>query len=113
MKKLELEIKNCSECPYLTYDPHYSMSRDSGHDCKKSHRRIIDDWDYNNSNNPKRMVKDWDNNYPIPIPEWCELFDVIKMKPMEGKELEILKKTASRLISKTPTTLKIKEREKL
>jgi len=29
-------------------------------------------------------------------------------KPMSGKELDILKKTSSRLISNTPTNLKIK-----
>ncbi len=108
MKKLELEIKNCSGCPYLTYDSHYSMSRDSGYDCKKSHRRVIDDWDYNNTNNPKRLVQDWDNSYPIPSPDWCPLEDKLEFdfgNPMEGKELEILKKTASRLISNKPTTL--------
>jgi hypothetical protein len=33
-------------------------------------------------------------------------FEMFKdSKPMNGKELEILKKTSSRLISKTPTTL--------
>lgn len=31
-----------------------------------------------------------------------------KSKPMEGKELEILKKTANRLISKEPTKLRKK-----
>ena len=73
MKTLNLEIKSCSGCPYLTYDSYYSMSVDSGYDCRKSHRRIIDDWDYNNSNNPNRLKKNWDDDYSIPIPDWCEL----------------------------------------
>jgi hypothetical protein len=85
------------------------MSRDSGYDCRKKGKRIIDDWEYNNTNNPNRIVKDYDNYYPIPMPDWCPLEDKLELnfgKPMEGKELEILRKTAKRLISDKPTTLK-------
>lgn len=76
MKKLVLKIKNCSECPYCRYDSHYTMSKDSGYDCSKKHKRIIDDWEYNNTNNPNRLVQDYDNHYPIPMPNWCPLEDV-------------------------------------
>ena len=49
-----------------------------------------------------------------------KIFDLMKLsnemfkgsEPMSGEELRILKKTASRLISKAPTTLNKKEEKK-
>jgi hypothetical protein len=70
MRKIELTIKNCSECPYLEYDSDYGMSYDSGYDCKLTGYRIIDDWEWNNTNNKNRLNLKYDG---IPIPSWCEL----------------------------------------
>lgn len=70
-KKIELIINNCSECPFLRYNSDYGRSFDSGYDCYKAYKRIIDDYEYDNTNNPKNMCKNGD--VPIPIPEWCPL----------------------------------------
>lgn len=43
MKILHLEIKNCSECPYVQYDPNYGMSYNSGWDCSEGGFRIKND----------------------------------------------------------------------
>jgi hypothetical protein len=42
-KKIELIINNCSECPYSEYDNYYSMSTNSGWDCKLTGERIATD----------------------------------------------------------------------
>jgi len=71
MKAINLLIKNCSECPYLDYDSYYSRSRDSGYDCKHDKgSRIIDDWEWSNTNNPKRLNLKMNT---ISIPDWCPL----------------------------------------
>jgi hypothetical protein len=88
MKEIRLYVKNCSECPYCEYDPHYSMSYDSGYDCKLSGSRIIDDWEYNNTNNPNRLSL---KTSSIPIPEWCELKDVDETLINRKKTIEYLK----------------------
>ena len=82
MKQLNLEISSCSECPYCKYDSYYSMGKDSGYDCSKCHKRIIDDWEWNNTNNPNRIVQDYDNSYSIPTPKWCPLKDSDLEKPI-------------------------------
>lgn len=53
-------VRHCGECPYIKYDPHYSMSRDSGYDCGLVGGRIIDD---------SEIKKDTKKE----IPAWCEL----------------------------------------
>lgn len=80
-KEIKLVIKNCSQCPYKSYDSHYNRSKDSGYDCSKKHKRIIDDWEYSNSNNPNALCNeknDWCAS--IPMPKWCPLPNVIKNK---------------------------------
>ena len=66
-------IKTCSDCPYCEYNGHYSKSKDSGHDCNLANRRIINDWDWNDKNNPGRLNKR--TNGRLPIPDWCPLPD--------------------------------------
>ena len=46
MKKIELTIKNCNECPYFSHDSDYGMSYDSGYNCDLSGERIMDDYQY-------------------------------------------------------------------
>ncbi len=65
------EIKCCDECPYLHYDAFYSMSTDSGYDCKKVQRRVIDDGDMVVLKNGINVCR----NEPIEIPNWCPLPD--------------------------------------
>jgi hypothetical protein len=71
-KLIKNNIQNCFDCPYLEHDGHYDKCQDSGHDCKLSGKRIINDWNWDNTNNPKRLNKKMRG---IPIPEWCELDD--------------------------------------
>jgi len=73
MKKIVKKVESCSDCPYLRYDPDYGKSYDSGYNCDKKDRRIIDDYDYSNPNNPTRLTL---TTHKIPIPEWCPLEDV-------------------------------------
>ena len=61
MKKIELTIHNCSECPYLRYNTDYGMSYDSGYDCEYN-GRIMDDYQYDKLE--KKI---------IPIPDDCPL----------------------------------------
>ncbi len=67
-----MQINSCDDCPFLQYDSDYGRSYDSGYDCKKAGKRIIDDWEYNNRNNPKAMIV-LDEDAVIPIPEFCPL----------------------------------------
>ena len=77
-KQISVVVESCQECPYCRYDSDYGRSYDSGYDCdhperpgdsSRSSKRIVDDWDVNNSNNPKPA------GWP-PIPSWCPLSDV-------------------------------------
>lgn len=45
MKKIDLIVKNCFECPYIEYNSNYSRSYNSGFDCKHEQGpgRVIDD----------------------------------------------------------------------
>ena len=63
------EITKCDDCPYCQYDSYYSMSMDSGYDCKKLDRRIIDDSDMIIHKDGINVQK----NEPIQIPDWCPL----------------------------------------
>lgn len=72
-RTLEMEIFECSECPWCRYDGYYSIGKDSGYDCYHPNsaptnqiNRIVEDWEVNNSNNKK--PKGWP-----PIPDWCPL----------------------------------------
>jgi hypothetical protein len=69
MKSINLVIKTCDECPFCTYDGDYGLSHDSGYDCKKVKRRIVDDWDCCNTNNKNP------NPAPFKIPEWYPMED--------------------------------------
>ena len=62
-------LRNCEDCIYCSYDPSYNISYDSGYDCSRTGKRIVDDWDVMNSNNPN--PKGWPD-----IPKWCPLEDV-------------------------------------
>ena len=70
MREIKITVKTCSECPYCEYDPNYGMSYDSGYDCKNSGSRIIDDWEWSNTNNKKRLNL---TENGIPIPSDCPL----------------------------------------
>ena len=67
MKILYKEISTCRECPYLEYDPYYSMI-------------ITDGWDCNNTG--ERLING---------EEWNEDFKIPKSCPLPGK-LDVLKK---------------------
>ena len=71
-KVIYKEVSTCDDCPYCEYNPYYSFGTDSGYDCTfgGGRRRIIDDWDWDNLNNPDRLILKYDG---IPIPEWCPL----------------------------------------
>ena len=73
MKIIIMEIESCSDCPYCRYDGYYDCSKDSGYDCSAKNKRIIDDWDWDNHNNPNRLKKDFDDGVDIPMPDWCPL----------------------------------------
>lgn len=78
MKKIELIVNTCSECPYCEYDGHYGMSYDSGYDCKhdKGSGRLVNDnyWDHLS---PEIRQKG------IPIPSDCSLQDVGRKEKLE------------------------------
>ena len=65
MKKIVDLIKSCLDCPFLNYDPDYSHGYDSGYDCNKADKRIIDDSKISKSTWPK-------------FPKWCPLPDASK-----------------------------------
>ena len=69
-KIIRKEVESCSDCPYCEYDACYDIGRDSGYDCKLIGRRIIDDWEWDNTNNPNCLSKSVEK---IPIPDWCPL----------------------------------------
>lgn len=64
MKKIDLTIEYCNDCPYSIYNITTLMSQSSGYDCRnpKSIRRIIDD--------------DFLKNDKITIPSWCSLENI-------------------------------------
>jgi len=62
MRKIELTITNCSECPYLEYDADYGMSYNSGYDCKLTGDRIASD-----------IGSKIQDLTLLPIPGWCPL----------------------------------------
>jgi len=62
MKRLSLVIKSCNDCPYFEYDAYYDMSRDSGYNCNKVGKRLIDEYYHK----PNKCVD---------IPDWCPLPD--------------------------------------
>jgi hypothetical protein len=68
MKKIELYINTCSECPYCQYDPNYGRSYDSGYDCyhKNGSGRLVNDnyWDKLDYETKQKG---------IPIPSDCPL----------------------------------------
>ena len=71
MKIINLYVNVCDDCPYLNYDPHYSMSTASGYDCEHDKGgRIIDD-------------HQWKNGQKIIIPDWCPLPDVGRREKIE------------------------------
>ena len=75
MKKIVKIIveSTCKSCPYCRYDPYYDISHNSGYDCEHPesiyYKRIVDDWEVDNSNNKK--PKGWP-----PIPKECPLPEV-------------------------------------
>jgi len=72
IKIVNVEVDTCSDCPYCHYDGYYDRSRDSGHDCSLGDFRIIDDYEWDNTNNPKRLSL---TESGIPIPKICPLPD--------------------------------------
>jgi hypothetical protein len=71
--KIERIVDTCGTCIYMEYDAYYDFVRDSGYFCRKEERRIISDWDWDNTNNPRRLNLSYTD---IPIPDWCPLPDV-------------------------------------
>ncbi len=77
MKKLELEIKSCNECPFNQYDGDYNIGYDSGWDCQHpdtEHRRIIDEGPLDGSKQQEEHEKEKDkilNSFP----DWCPIPD--------------------------------------
>ena len=76
----EQTITSCSVCPYCEFDSYYSMGRDSGYDCKEASKRIIDTYEWDNSNNPKRLCRKMKG---IPIPDWCPF----RITPIKSEKL--------------------------
>ena len=76
MKELKINklVSICNECIYCEYDPYYDGAGDSGYNCNNINRRIIDDWLWDNTNNPDRLIK---THTGIPTPKWCPLPDKI------------------------------------
>ena len=70
MKKVVFEFEKCDGCPFCRYDGDYGRSYDSGYDCIKTDKRIVDDGNYNNPNTKSMWKKD-----PFKIPSWCPLED--------------------------------------
>lgn len=84
MKKLELKITGCEECPFCHYDYYYDTRHDSGWDCNhpnSEHLRIIDEGptggrtskSIQNMKRVKRILK-------TQVPKWCPLPDIILKK---------------------------------
>lgn len=86
MRKLELNINNCRECPFCNYDPHYSMSKDSGYDCSNPNSqvtRIADDWEISKYNKRLEEIEEQNKSLfkyegeiprdPFTIPDKCPL----------------------------------------
>ena len=89
MKMINMTVETCSDCPFCHYDGHYGMSYDSGYDCTNNNGgRIIDDYGWDNTNNPKRLNL---THKGIPIPSWCSLQDVGRKEKLE-KVLKNIKK---------------------
>lgn len=81
MKKINITVNTCSQCPYCQYNPDYGRSYDSGYDCNHENGgRIIDDWSWDNTNNPKRLNL---THKGIPIPDWCLLEDITRKDKLE------------------------------
>ena len=85
MKRLEMTICNCYECPFSEYDSHYTRSYDSGYDCKKSNDRIANDYEMTAYDKKMDEIKAQNETLfkydgemprdPMSIPDWCELDD--------------------------------------
>jgi len=77
MKKIELELDCCDECPYLRFDPDYGRSYDCGWDCGHSQGgfRIADEGSIQD-----REKNKWYGTVSCrigkPFPDKCPLSDV-------------------------------------
>jgi len=87
MKKLNIIIETCDQCPYCVYNGDYNIGYDSGHDCSQTGNRIYNDNEvakfYNKRREYKKslntlfpMDKSEEPEIPWKIPEWCPLEDV-------------------------------------
>lgn len=83
MRKLDLNIKTCSECPYLWYDETYGMTTDSGYECRLIQRQIYAD-NFISSNN---LDED-----KLPIHEWCKLPKIDEVLYYRRKKINKIKK---------------------
>lgn len=57
LKDRTIELNDCESCPFLEYDPHYSMSYDSGHDCKLLGERIANDCTISKYNDDMKKIE--------------------------------------------------------
>jgi len=83
MKKIELKISGCEECPFCNYESYYDKSQDSGWDCDNSntkHTRIINEGPTDRSLRGIQNRKKVEKTLRTQIPEWCPLSDVILKK---------------------------------
>jgi hypothetical protein len=74
MKILHLEIKNCEDCPYFAteYSDYWD---DFYYDCNHHEGKTI-----KTTAEIKEAVKEDKKIYPIILPNWCPLEDIVEKK---------------------------------
>jgi hypothetical protein len=78
MNKRE-DMNSCFDCHFCKRISNHTRSSDSGYDCSYANKRIIDDYEYNEPNNPdaqykySERTKKYEGNMDIEIPSWCPL----------------------------------------
>lgn len=76
MRKLELIIECCWDCPYCQYNGDYGRSYDAGWDCKHPDRtetRIIDEGPTNSTPEAEKNKKERDKILSTQVAEFCPL----------------------------------------
>lgn len=86
MRKLELNISDCRECPFCRYDSNYTRSQDSGHDCEHPDSklgRLVDDWQVSSYGKKLKDIEEQNKSLfkyqgeipedPFTIPDKCPL----------------------------------------
>ena len=85
-RKINLEVSSCSECPFMSYDASYSMSSDSGYNCKnglKKHKPFgkTNDVDDRSIELVKAQQSAWDEAkttlFPLEHDRPADIFDTM------------------------------------